>query len=271
MEAGDDDRLLAVLTEKAAAVVVHRPAGPAEVRPGTTEVADLRDRLDALLCDEADDLTTATARRDELAGELAALPTAGAAGAAYAGGDAAPVRLDVGGITVLRRPALATVPDPSEGPGRFPHPEPHRPSPMLDSLLSAGSMPLLERQAAWGEVRHTALASNLANIDTPDFRPVDLDPAAFRAALRKSVEARNPSPYASRNDAPADPLAGGVPDELLTPTARPGGGLTFHDGSPRSVEREVLTLTRNAMQRQAAVQLMTAQFAMLQAAITERA
>ena len=62
-----------------------------------------------------------------------------------------------------------------------------------------------------------------------------------------------------------------MPDDLLTPAARPGGGLVFQDGATRSVEREVLTLTRNAMQRQAAVQLMTAQFAMLQAAITERA
>ena len=143
---------------------------------------------------------------------------------------------------------------------------------MFDSLLSAGSLPLLERQAVWGEVRHTALASNLANIDTPGFVPRDLDPRAFQDALRRSVAARNPAGSVSRSlTPPADPLAGGVPDELLTPTARPGGDLTFQDGSARSVEREVLTLTRNAMQRQAAVQLMSAQFAMLQAAITERA
>ena len=142
---------------------------------------------------------------------------------------------------------------------------------MLDSVLAAGSLPLLERQAAWGEVRHTALAANLANVDTPGYVPVDLDPAAFRDALRRSVAARAPGAGASLSDPPRDPLAGGVPDDLLTPTARPGGGLTFHDGSTRSVEREVLTLTRNAVQRQAAVQLMTAQVAMLQAAITERA
>ena len=143
---------------------------------------------------------------------------------------------------------------------------------MLDSLFSAGSLPLLERQAVWGEVRHGALAGNLANIDTPGFQPRDLDPAAFREALRRSVAARSPDPLASRHaPRPADPLAGGVPDELLTARDRPGGGLTFQDGAERSVEREVLTLTRNAMQRRAAVQLMTAQLGMLQAAITERA
>ncbi|MEM9703131.1 MAG: hypothetical protein AAF907_11880 [Planctomycetota bacterium] len=141
---------------------------------------------------------------------------------------------------------------------------------MFDSLLSAGSLPLLERQAVWGEVRHNVLAGNLANIDTPGFRPRDLSPQAFQEALRASVAARTPGASASRYDRPVDPLAGGVPDELLTPSDRPGGALTFHDGSPRSVEREVLTLTRNAMQRQAAVQLMGAQMAMLQAAISER-
>ena len=142
---------------------------------------------------------------------------------------------------------------------------------MFDSLLSAGSLPLLERQAVWGEVRHNVLAGNLANIDTPGFRPRDLDPQAFQEALRRSAAARTPGAGGSLSAPPVDPLAGGVPDDLLTATDRPGGDLTFHDGSPRSVEREVLTLTRNAMQRQTAIQLMGAQMAMLQAAITERA
>ncbi len=144
---------------------------------------------------------------------------------------------------------------------------------MFDSLLSAGSLPLLERQAVWGEVRHNVLAGNLANIDTPGFRPRDLDPQAFQEALRRSAASRTAGATgaASPYDPPADPLAGGVPDALLTATDRPGGDLTFHDGAARSVEREVLTLTRNAMQRQAAIQLMGAQMSMLQAAITERA
>lgn len=141
---------------------------------------------------------------------------------------------------------------------------------MFDSLLSAGSTPLLERQAVWGEARHNVLAGNLANIDTPGYRPRDLDPAAFQDALRRSVAARTPG-AGSLASPPFDPLAGGVPDDLLTPGDRPGSDLVFQDGSPRSVEREVLTLTRNAMQRQAAIQLMGAQMAMLQAAITERA
>ncbi|NNJ26999.1 flagellar basal body rod protein FlgB [Alienimonas chondri] len=142
---------------------------------------------------------------------------------------------------------------------------------MFDSLLSAGSVPLLERQAVWGEVRHNVLAGNLANIDTPGYRPRDLDPKAFQEALRQSAAANVPGAGESRYSPPHDPLAGGVPEDLLTATDRPGGDLTFHDGSARSVEREVLTLTRNSMQRQAAIQLMGAQMAMLQAAITERA
>lgn len=142
---------------------------------------------------------------------------------------------------------------------------------MFDSLISAGSLPLLERQAVWGEVRHNVLAGNLANIDTPGFIPRDLNPEAFREALRQSAAAKSPGAGGSLARPQTDPLAGGVPDDLLTPNDRPGGDLAFQDGSARSVEREVLTLTRNAMQRQAAIQLMGAQMAMLQAAITERA
>ena len=93
---GDDERLLAVLAEKQRLLAaVDLPALLRAAPDG--DVADLRDRLDALLCDEAEDLTQATTRRDELAGELAGLSASSVARDGYAGGEAAPTRLDVGG------------------------------------------------------------------------------------------------------------------------------------------------------------------------------
>ena len=96
LEAGDDDRLLAVLNDKQRLLAAADLPALLKAAPDD-QIADLRDRLDALLCDEADDLSTATARRDELAGELTAIPTAGAAGAAYADAAAPAAKLDVGG------------------------------------------------------------------------------------------------------------------------------------------------------------------------------
>ena len=96
LEAGDDDRLLAVLGEKQRLLAAADLPALLRAAPDG-EVADLRDRLDALLCDEAEDLSAATARRDAVAGELAALPAAGAAGAAYAAAGEPAARLDVGG------------------------------------------------------------------------------------------------------------------------------------------------------------------------------
>ena len=152
---------------------------------------------------------------------------------------------------------------------------------MLDRLLSTASLPLLERQAVWGEVRHGVLAGNLANIDTPGFVPRDLDAGAFRDALARSVAARTPGTAGAAGPLsrypgphappPADPLKAGVPDGLLAAAPRDPGGVVFQDDADRSVEREVLALTRNAMQRRAAVQLISAQLAMLQTAVGGRA
>ena len=96
LEAGDDDRLLAAVGAKQR--LLSAVDLPALLRSAPEdEIADLRDRLDALLCDEAADLDAAKARRDELAGELAGVAASTPARAAYADGDDVPTRLDVGG------------------------------------------------------------------------------------------------------------------------------------------------------------------------------
>ena len=95
LAAGDDDRLLAVLGEKQAAL-------DAVDLPGLFRAADparapaLAARVEALLKADGEALALATARRDELAGELSSLGAATAARGAYGGAPpaAAPRRLD---------------------------------------------------------------------------------------------------------------------------------------------------------------------------------
>ena len=48
---------------------------------------------------------------------------------------------------------------------------------------------LLSRRMAWLTQRHTVLAQNISNADTPGYKPKDLSPASFRRMLepRQSV------------------------------------------------------------------------------------
>ncbi|QDT17646.1 hypothetical protein [Alienimonas californiensis] len=99
LSAGDDDRLLAALGEKQSALDAAdlpdllRAAGP-------TRAPSLTARIEALLKADGEALALATARRDELAGELSALGSASAAQGAYGGTadpPSSPRRLDVAG------------------------------------------------------------------------------------------------------------------------------------------------------------------------------
>ena len=137
---------------------------------------------------------------------------------------------------------------------------------MTAPLLESGTAPLLEATAAFTERRHAVLAGNLANIDTPGYRPRDLDTTAFRDALADAVERRRRP--ASRNP-PDDPSANLFADDLLAARERPGG-FVQHDGAVRGIEGEVAAVTKNTLSRQFAVRLLAAQMRMLEAAITER-
>jgi flagellar basal body rod protein FlgB len=46
--------------------------------------------------------------------------------------------------------------------------------------------------------------------------------------------------------------------------------ITFQDGATRSIEAEVMEMSKNSMMQRFAVELMSAQMGMLQAAISER-
>ena len=146
---------------------------------------------------------------------------------------------------------------------------------MLNPLLNSTTVPLLEKVAVFGERRQGVLAGNIANIDTPDYRMRDLPVEAFERALHESVAARNRQPPSLG----ADSLVATPPpptfDQVFTPNlfraveAAPEH-LTFQDANNRSIETEVMKLTKNLMRQQFAVELMAAQMTLLQAVISER-
>jgi flagellar basal-body rod protein FlgB len=141
---------------------------------------------------------------------------------------------------------------------------------MVGSLFSSTTIPVLEKVVAFTEARHNVLAGNIANIDTPGYRAQDLSPVKFQNQLKEAIETRREEaaqPATSRGE----PIAGLDNDEPLAALHDAMKSLLFHDDSDNDLERQVTELTKNQLQYNLAVTIMTNQFRLLQAAISEQA
>jgi flagellar basal-body rod protein FlgB len=113
------------------------------------------------------------------------------------------------------------------------------------SMIETPNISILERYLNLATVRQGLISSNLANIDTPGYKTVDID---FQRELTCSM-----------NDPAGD----------TTPMVEQVQGLIERpDGNNVSVDRESLLLSQTQMQFTAAIQLMRAEFKNLTDAIT---
>jgi flagellar basal-body rod protein FlgB len=166
-------------------------------------------------------------------------------------------------------------------------------------MFNSTSLPALEQTAIFTQRRHELLASNLANLDTPDYRAKDLQVGQFQAALAESIDAaRNPSPgYALPTlTTPSSPhglpmatsgplrtsakggfatvakaLSPGDRDDFAAGPRQAMEPIVLHDGSDVSLERQVTNIAKNQSMHNLAIATMRSQFGLLRAAITERA
>ncbi|MBI3864710.1 MAG: flagellar basal body rod protein FlgB [Planctomycetia bacterium] len=148
---------------------------------------------------------------------------------------------------------------------------------MIDRLFDSSTIPLLARMAAFAERRHEVLAGNIANVSTPDYRTRDLPVADFKAALAEAVAGHRQeggpgkaawSFTAARGKPGADKL---FPRELFRAVEGAPRSLTFQDGNNRSIEQEVMEITKNSLMQSMAIELMNVQMNRLQSVISERA
>jgi len=111
--------------------------------------------------------------------------------------------------------------------------------------LENPAVQLLERYLDVAASRQRAVATNIANLDTPGYKTRDID---FQSAL-------------------AAAFAGGAETAL---DAQPVGGLVERpDGNNVNMERESMLLAETQLQFRAGVQLLRSQFGRLRTAITE--
>ena len=134
---------------------------------------------------------------------------------------------------------------------------------MTNAVFQSTTLPMLEQVVNFTEARHGVLAGNVANLDTPGYRTRDLSPALFQQQLREAVEASRAPSYttAGRNAGKYDAFQE-VKDAHRS--------ILYHDESDVSLEQQVTEIAKNQAQHNLAISIMSAQFRLLRAAITER-
>ena len=148
---------------------------------------------------------------------------------------------------------------------------------MLSSVFQSTTIPVLEQVVNFTEARHGVLAGNIANLDTPGYRTRDLSPALFEERLKEAVEARREparSEYLSPGFGSSDGLESHQRSERQLKAFRKVEesmkSILRHDNSDVSMERQINEILKNQQQHNLAVNIMSAQFRLLRAAITER-
>lgn len=144
---------------------------------------------------------------------------------------------------------------------------------MFAGVHDADSLPTLERLLRFSGARQRILAHNLANLDTPDFRPVDVSVSGFRAALGEAVDARR-----ERSGGRGGPLGPVESDDVRFDDAgriilepRPiGDNILFHDGNDRDPERLVQAMVENFEAFRVTADLIRTRYEVLLSAIREQ-
>ena len=144
----------------------------------------------------------------------------------------------------------------------------------IQGLTDGGAIPALEAMARFTAARQRLIADNVANLDTPGYRPLDADPKAFQAQMRRAIDGRREEagtggsgPLEVGDRGPLQQLPGG--EVALNPQALKEN-LLFHDGNDRNLERIMQDVAENLLAFRAATELMRNRFRTIDLAIRER-
>lgn len=140
---------------------------------------------------------------------------------------------------------------------------------MIEGMLGSTNLPALERSLQYMAARQKLLAGNIANIETPGYRPTDVAPAAFQHALRDALEQDRVDRNGGLAFDDSAPVAFTEAGTELKPQVL-AENIMFHDGNDRSVERLMQKMQENVYSFRIASQLLRNQFDLINTAIRER-
>jgi len=125
---------------------------------------------------------------------------------------------------------------------------------MIDALFNNTNYQVSKKMLDAAMLRHEAIAANLANLETPGYRRVDLAPS-FNAELKQAISTGSTSVIDSLQ-----------PTLAVDTLAQPQG----RDGNTVQLETELANLQQNTMEHSLHTQLISSSLLRLRLAITGR-
>jgi flagellar basal-body rod protein FlgB len=123
---------------------------------------------------------------------------------------------------------------------------------MIDGLFSDSNYLAAKRMLDVTVMRHDAIASNLANIETPNYKRIDVSPS-FESQLQQAVASKDPEQIA------------GIQPQLAVDTQAVSGR---SDGNTVQLETELMKLNQNMVEHALETQLVTNRLSTMRLAIT---
>ena len=123
---------------------------------------------------------------------------------------------------------------------------------MIDALFSQTNYVAAKKMLDAAVMRHEAIASNIANIETPNYKRLDVAPS-FAAQLSQAISNKD-----------SDQIANAQPQLAVDTTAVSGRS----DGNTVTLEDEMLKLNQNMVEHTLETQLVSGALMKMQMAIT---
>lgn len=125
---------------------------------------------------------------------------------------------------------------------------------MIEALFSQPNYLATKKMLDATALRHEAIASNLANIDTPGYKRIDVN-SSFADELKSALGSGNPAKISS--------LSPGLAEDSKAVSSRA-------DGNNVNLESEMLSLSQNTIAHTLETQLVSGTLLKLRLAITGR-
>ena len=125
---------------------------------------------------------------------------------------------------------------------------------MIDALFNQTNYVAVKKMLDATALRHEAIASNLANLETPNYQRIDVNPS-FAVELRQAIGTQDPARMESLQ-----------PTLAVDAKAIASG----RDGNTVQLETELMNLNQNTLAHALETQLVTGQLLRLRLAITGR-
>src|SRR5580658_10253575 len=123
---------------------------------------------------------------------------------------------------------------------------------MIDALFTNSDYVAAKKMLDVNLLRHEAIASNLANVETPNYKRLDVSPS-FEAQLRQAVGGQNPVEIANLQ-----------PSLAVDTTSISGRS----DGNTVQLETEMLKMNENTVENMLETQLVSGSLNRMRMAIT---